>query len=129
MTDGATIAAFVAVLGGTSLVAVTSRRLRPRGELPTLENWALADRQFGAVLTWFLLGGTIYTAYTFAAVPGLVYGVGALGFFALPYTIIVYPLAFLLLPRLWSVARRHGYLTVGDFGAGRRRTLPAGPGR
>src|SRR2546425_9289866 len=106
MTDGVTIAAFVAVLGGTSLLAVTARRLRRGGELPTLENWALADRQYGALLTWFLLGGTIYTAYTFAAVPGLVYGEGALGFFALPDTTIVYPLAFLLLPRLWSVARQ-----------------------
>jgi SSS family solute:Na+ symporter len=119
MNDGATVAAFVAVLGGTSLLAVTARWLRPTGDLPSLESWALADRRFGPVLTWFLLGGTIYTAYTFAAVPGVVYGVGALGFFALPYTIIVYPLAFLLLPRLWTVARRHGYLTVGDFVRGR----------
>src|SRR2546421_9318623 len=119
MTDGATVAAFVAVLGGTSLLAVTARWLRPTGDLPALESWALADRRLGPVLTWFLLGGTIYTAYTFAAVPGVVYGVGALGFFALPYTIIVYPLAFLLLPRLWTVARRHGYLTVGDFVRGR----------
>ncbi|GAB3137340.1 sodium:solute symporter family protein [Micromonospora sonneratiae] len=119
MTDAATVAAFVAVLGVTSLLAVAARWLRPRDELPTLESWAVADRRFGPVLTWFLLGGTIYTAYTFAAVPGLVYGVGALGFFALPYTIIVYPLAFLLLPRLWTVARRHRYLTVGDFVHGR----------
>ncbi|MEU5939671.1 hypothetical protein ABZ807_10820 [Micromonospora sp. NPDC047548] len=115
MTDGTTVAAFVAILGATSLLAVAARWLHSRDDLPTLAGWALADRRFGPVLTWFLLGGTIYTAYTFAAMPGLVYGVGALGFFALPYTIIVYPLAFLLLPRLWTVARRHGYLTVGDF--------------
>nr|WP_198151223.1 sodium:solute symporter [Kibdelosporangium sp. MJ126-NF4]CEL13209.1 Acetate permease ActP (cation/acetate symporter) [Kibdelosporangium sp. MJ126-NF4]CTQ98899.1 Acetate permease ActP (cation/acetate symporter) [Kibdelosporangium sp. MJ126-NF4] len=107
------------MLGGTSLLAVTARRFRPGPELPTLTGWALADRRLGGLMTWFLLGGTIYTAYTFAAVPGLVYGVGALGFFALPYTIIVCPLAFVLLPRLWSVARRHGYVTVADFVRGR----------
>ncbi|MEU7000130.1 sodium:solute symporter [Nonomuraea sp. NPDC046570] len=108
-------AAFLAVLGGTSLLAVAARWFRPSPELPTLESWALADRRFGTPTTWFLLGGTIYTAYTFAAVPGLVYGTGALGFFALPYTVIMCPLAFVLLPRLWSVARRHGYITAADF--------------
>src|SRR3954451_5285126 len=119
MTNGATVAAFVAVLGGTSLVAVTARWLRPGAELPTLGSWALADRRFGGALTWFLLGGTIYTAYTFAAVPGLVYGVGALGFFALPYTVIVYPLAFVVLPRFWTEMRRHRYITVADYVSGR----------
>ncbi|GII94418.1 sodium:solute symporter [Sinosporangium siamense] len=106
---------FLVVLGGTSLLAVAARRLRPAPELPTLESWAVADRGFGTAITWFLLGGTIYTAYTFAAVPSLVYGTGALGFFALPYTVIVYPVAFVLLPRLWAAARRHGHLTPADF--------------
>jgi SSS family solute:Na+ symporter len=119
MSDPATIAAFLTVIGGTSLLAVTARWFRRRDELPTPESWGLANRQFGGVVTWFLLGGTIYTAYTFAAVPGLVYGVGALGFFAVPYTVIVYPLAFVLLPRLWTAAREHGYVTVADFVRGR----------
>jgi SSS family solute:Na+ symporter len=113
------VVTFLAVLGGTSLLAFTARWFRPAPELPTMESWALAERRFGAPTMWFLLGGTIYTAYTFVAVPGLVYGIGALGFFALPYTVIVYPLAFVLLPRLWTVARRQGYLTVADFVGGR----------
>ncbi|MYS81488.1 sodium:solute symporter family protein [Embleya scabrispora] len=119
MTDGAMTAAFVIVVGGASLLAVTAPRLHRSHDLPSLENWALADRGLGPVWTWFLLGGTIFTAYTFTAVPGQVYGRGASAFFALPYTVIVCPMAFVLLPRLWSVARRHGYLTVGDFVRGR----------
>src|SRR5688500_6764725 len=110
MIEPASAIAFLAVLGGTSLLAVAARWFRPAPELPTLESWALADRRFGAPTTWFLLGGTIYTAYTFAAVPGLVYGTGALGFFALSYTVIVYPLAYVLWPRLWTMASRHGYI-------------------
>jgi SSS family solute:Na+ symporter len=113
--DSATVAAFLGVLAGTSLLALTARWFRRSDELPTLGHWALAGRGFGGPVTWFLLGGTIYTAYTFAAVPGLVYGVGALGFFALPYTVIVYPLAFVLLPRLWAAARDHGCVTVADY--------------
>jgi solute:Na+ symporter, SSS family len=38
-------------------------------------------------------------------VPALVWAVGAGGFFALPYTILVFPLVFLVMPRLWAVAR------------------------
>jgi SSS family solute:Na+ symporter len=90
-----------------------------RGDLSRLDEWGLAGRRFGTAVTWFLLGGDLYTAYTFIAVPALVYGVGALGFFAVPYTIIVYPLVFVLMPRLWAVCRRHHYITPADFVRGR----------
>ena len=108
MADSAMTATFLAVIGGASLLAVTARRLRPSDRLPSLEGWALADRSLGPVWTWLLLGGTIFTAYTFTAVPGLAYGNGAAAFFAVPYTVIVCPIAFVLLSRLGEVARRHG---------------------
>ena len=119
-----TLLGFVTVLGGTSLLAFAAGRLRGSDGVPTLEAWALADRQYGAFAVWLLLGGTIYTAYTFAAVPGLVYGAGAIGFFALPYTIVVYPLAFWMLPKLWSVSAEHGFVTVADYARGRWGSHP-----
>ena len=57
-----------------------------------------------------------------------VYGAGALGFFAVPYTIVVYPLVFLAAPRLWSVAHRHGYVTPADFVRGRHGSRDARAG-
>jgi len=90
-----------------------------RGDLDLLHEWGLAGRRFGTVVTWFLLGGDLYTAYTFVAVPAAVFGTGAVGFFAVPYTIIVYPFVFVVMPRLWSVARRHHYITGADFVRGR----------
>jgi len=124
MAGGTMTATFLAVIGGASLLAITARRLRPTDRLPSLEGWALADRGLGPVWTWFLLGGTIFTAYTFTAVPGLVYGHGASAFFAVPYTVLVCPLAFVLLGRLWTVARRHGYVTAADFVRGRYGSPP-----
>jgi SSS family solute:Na+ symporter len=79
----------------------------------------LGGRGFGIFITWFLLGGDLYTAYTFIAVPALVFGVGAVGFFAVPYTIIVFPIVFVFAPRLWSVSRVHNYVTPADFIRGR----------
>ena len=89
------------------------------GDLTQLHEWGLGGRRFGTVVTWFLLGGDLYTAYTFIAVPALVYGAGALGFFAVPYTILIYPLLYLVFPRLWSLAHRHGYVTSSDVVQGR----------
>ena len=63
--------------------------------------------------------GDLYTAYTFVAVPALVFGAGAIGFFAVPYTIIIYPILFTVFPRLWRICKRHGYLTAPEFVRGR----------
>src|SRR5215212_5286552 len=83
--------------------------------LDNLDEWGLGGRNFGSWVTWFLLGGDLYTAYTFVAVPALVFGVGALGFFAVPYTIVLYPIALLGAIRMWSVAHRRGFVTPADF--------------
>jgi len=84
-----------------------------------LDEWGLGGRNFGAWITWFLVGGDFYTAYTVIAVPALVYAVGAYGFFALPYTIIVYPIVFIIMPKLWSEAKRQGHVTAADVVYGR----------
>ena len=48
-----------------------------KGDLNQLHEWGLGGRRFGTVVTWFLMGGDLYTAYTFIAVPALVFGAGA----------------------------------------------------
>jgi solute:Na+ symporter, SSS family len=90
-----------------------------RGDLDLLHEWGLGGRRFGTVVTWFLIGGDLYTAYTFIAVPALAFGAGAVAFFAVPYTIIAYPILFLAFPRLWYVCHRHNYITAADFVRGR----------
>jgi SSS family solute:Na+ symporter len=86
-----------------------------KADLNLLHEWGLGGRRFGTVVTWFLLGGDLYTAYTFIAVPALVFGKGAIGFFAVPYTLLVYPVLYLIFPRLWTVAHASGHVTAADF--------------
>jgi len=93
-----------------------------RADLDSLEEWGLAGRRFGTLITWFLIGGDFYTAYTVIAVPAALYGTGAPGFFAIPYCIMLYPYMMLVLPRLWNVCQRHGYVTLADFARGRHGT-------
>src|SRR4051794_16758188 len=107
---------FFVLVSGMGFLAARWKRAE---SLNSLDEWGLGGRNFGTWVTWFLLGGDLYTAYTFIAVPALIYGVGATGFFAVPYTIIVYPMVFLVAPRLWSVSHRNGYVTPADFVRGR----------
>lgn len=117
-------AVFIALFALVTMLGFVAARWR-KADLSDLHEWGLGGRRFGTFITWFLLGGDLYTAYTFIAVPALVFGAGAMGFFALPYTVIAYPLVFAALPRLWRVAHRHNYVTGADFVRGRydSRTL------
>jgi SSS family solute:Na+ symporter len=98
-----------------SAMGFVAARWRRPTTMQTLDEWGLGGRSFGSWITWFLVGGDLYTAYTFVAVPALVFGAGAAGFYAVPYTIVVYPLVFLVLIRLWSVSHVHGFVTPADF--------------
>jgi SSS family solute:Na+ symporter len=96
-----------------------ARWRRPVAGMHSLEEWGLGGRSFGTWITWFLMGGDLYTAYTVIAVPAALYGAGAMGFFALPYAVVAYPYMMIVLPRLWRVCHRKGYVTFADFVAGR----------
>lgn len=113
-----TIAVFVVLFLLVTVLGLWGSRWRA-GDLTRLNEWGLGGRSFGTLITWFLLGGDLYTAYTFIAVPALMFGAGAMGFFAVPYAALLYPLLFLAFPRLWSVARKRGYITAADFVRGR----------
>ncbi len=113
---------FTIVIVLFAVVAVAgfgASRWRRAESILHLDEWGLGGRGFGTFVTWFLLGGDLYTAYTFIAVPALVYGTGAAGFYALSYTIMVFPIVLVFAPRLWSIARVHGYITPADFVRGR----------
>ena len=108
------MAVFIAFFVLVTVVGFFAARWK-RGDLTQLHEWGLGGRQFGTVISWFLVGGDFYTAYTVIAVPALVYSVGAYGFFALPYTIIVYPFVFAVMPKLWKVAHAKNHITAADY--------------
>ncbi len=118
------IVIFVALFVLVTVLGFVAARWRA-GDLSHLHEWGLGGRRFGTIVTWFLLGGDLYTAYTFIAIPALMFGAGATGFFAVPYTIVIYPILFMVFPRLWSVSHKKGYVTAADFVRGRfgSRTL------
>ncbi len=111
-------AVFLALIAFVIILGFTAGRWKS-ADLHSIEEWGLGGRRFGTWISWFLIGGDAYTAYTFIAIPALIYGAGAVGFFAVPYTVVCYPILYLVFPKLWKVAQKHGYITGPEFVRGR----------
>jgi SSS family solute:Na+ symporter len=118
-TDAIELTVFLALFLLVTVLGFLASRWRRAESMDSLDEWGLGGRGFGTFVSWFLIGGDIYTAYTFIAVPATLYAGSVVGFFAVPYTIVLYPIIFIFLPRFWSVSHRHGYVTPADFVQGR----------
>jgi SSS family solute:Na+ symporter len=118
MTYPAATVVFLLLIAFVIILGFAAGRWKA-GDMSHIEEWGLGGRRFGTWVSWFLIGGDIYTAYTFIAIPALMFGAGAIGFFAVPYTVVCYPILYLVFPKLWRVAQRHGYITGPEFVRGR----------
>ncbi len=110
MTAGIVIA-FVLLVGTTGACAV----LAARGRRVDLREWAIGGRSFGGVLVWFLSAGEIYTTFAFLGGSGLLYAEGAPAFYILANVPLAYTMGYWLLPRIWSMSRRHDFYTQGEY--------------
>ena len=123
--NGVALTVLIVLFAIVTVMGFMATRFRRAESMESLDEWGLGGRSFGTWITWFLLGGDLYTAYTFVAVPAAMFASGAVaGFFAVPYTIIAYPIIFVFMSRLWSVSHRHGYVTTADFVQGRYGSKP-----
>jgi SSS family solute:Na+ symporter len=118
------ISVFVALLGLMLVVAFLASRWRKAKNPNSLEEWGVGGRAFGNWVTWFLIGGASYTAYTFIAIPAYTWGYGAIGFYAVPFALVTTPLVFLVSTRFWSVAHAHGFVTSAEFTRARFGSRP-----
>lgn len=105
---------FVVLFAVFAIIGFMSARFR-RGDGTKLNEWSLAGRKLGAYLAWFLVGGDLYTAYTFIAVPSAEYAKGGIYMFATPYVMATFAVAFVTMTTLWKMSRKKNYYTGVDF--------------
>lgn len=88
---------------------------RDKSSRSSVEEWSVGGRRFGGLLVWLLVGADLYTAYTFLGLTSTAYQGGSLAFFAIPYSILAYLIAYFFLPKLWKVANQHKFTTIADY--------------
>ena len=117
------VVAFVAV--GVLVVSYIGIRAGA-GSSHTLEGWVVNDRGMGPLMTWFLLGTEVYTAFTFIGLAGFAFARGGGVFYNVATNDVGYALGFFVLPAIWLVGRRFGYVTQSDFIEGRYQSPKLG---
>ena len=109
----------VAIIILFSIVSVRSARLlgfaaSSRRKMD-LEQWTVAGRGFGLVLTWLLMAGEIYTTFAFLGASGWAYSRGGPALYILAYITLGYVVSFFILPPIWELGRKFGMQTQSDF--------------
>jgi len=81
----------------------------------SVSEYAVGDRGFGLFVMWFLMGGTIFSAFSFLGGPGWAYSKGAASFYILAYCTLGLLPWYIIGPKIAKLGRESNYITMGDF--------------
>ena len=88
----------------------------------SVSEYAVADRGLGLFVMWFLMGGTIFSAFAFLGGPGWAYSKGAAAFYILAYAALGLLPWYVIGPKVARLGAQHNYFTMGDLLADRYRS-------
>jgi SSS family solute:Na+ symporter len=117
-----TIVVFLYLLVTLSVGLIAGRRASH-----SVTGFVAADRQFGLLAMYFVVGGTVYSAFAFLGGPGWAYSRGAAAFYIMTYGVLGIAPWYFVGPKAADLGRRHGFVTQAQMVAGRfpSRTLSA----
>ena len=81
----------------------------------SVEEFTVAHRGMGTFLMFFLMGGTIFSAFAFLGGPGWAYSRGAASFYILGYAAMGLLPWFLVGPKVGRIGAKFGMITMGAF--------------
>ncbi len=87
--------------------------------------YVAADRHFGLLAMYFVVGGTVFSAFAFLGGPGWAYSRGVASLYILSYGVLGIAPWYFMGPRAAQLGREHGYVTQAQMVTGRfpSRTL------
>ncbi len=87
--------------------------------------YVAADRQFGLLPLYFIIGGTVFSAFAFLGGPGWAYSRGVAALYILGYGVLGMAPWYFVGARAARLGRSHGYVTQAQLVTGRfpARTL------
>ena len=83
------------------------------------ERYVAGDRQLGFFVLYFVLGASIFSAFSFLGGPGWAYSRGAAAFYIISYTSLGLVPMYFFGPRVAQLGRRFGYVTQAQLFAHR----------
>lgn len=89
-----------------------------RGQV-TLDEFTVAGRNLGLLVTWFLMGGAIFSAFAFLGAPGWAYSRGAPALYVLAYTAFAILPWYVVGPKIGRIGRRRDLYSLVGFLQGR----------
>ena len=81
----------------------------------SLSEYAVGDRSFNLFIMWFLMGGTIFSAFAFLGGPGWAFSKGAASFYILVYCTLGLMPWYVIGPKISKLGKKNNYITMGDF--------------
>ena len=81
--------------------------------------YVAADREFGFLIMYFVMGASIFSAFAFLGGPGWAYSRGAAAFYILSYGTLGLAPWYFFGPRVAALGRRFGYVTQAELFAHR----------
>ena len=81
----------------------------------SLSEYAVGDRSFNFFIMWFLMGGTIFSAFAFLGGPGWAFSKGAASFYILVYCTLGLMPWYVIGPKISKIGKKNNYITMGDF--------------
>ena len=81
----------------------------------SLSEYAVGDRSFNLFVMWFLMGGTIFSAFAFLGGPGWAFSKGAASFYILVYCTLGLMPWYVIGPKVSRIGKKNNYITMGDF--------------
>jgi len=100
-------------------VAVGRRRLDVS---QVMEEWYVSGRSLGIIVLWFMLAANWLSAFSFLGGPGWAFSRGAPTFYIIVYC-AMYPIFYYaVMPKVWKLGKRHGFVTQLDLFSDRYRS-------
>ncbi|AFT86246.1 sodium:solute symporter family protein [Paraburkholderia phenoliruptrix] len=86
-----------------------------RGVEMNLEEWSIAGRGFGVVISFVLIAGEIFSTYSFLGATGWAYAKGAPVFYYMGCASLAFVIGYWTLPRLRDIAQEYQLVSFSDY--------------
>ena len=98
------------------LIGILSGKGRDSG---SLTEFTVAGRDLNLIVTWFLMGGAIFSAFAFLGAPGWAFSRGAPAFYILAYLVFGIVPWYFTGPKIGKIGRKLGLYSLVGFLKGR----------